>query len=86
MWIRSQDKNSLRNYQGISGDSDIVWGDANNSNDLYVLGQYNTKDRVRAVLDDIQWWIAYDEHYSRLGENTSACQNNRYTIYQMPEK
>jgi len=78
MWIRSQDKNSLRNYQGISGDSDTIWGDANNSNDSYVLGQYNTKDRVREVLDDIQWWIAYDD--------TSACKNNRHTIYQMPEK
>jgi len=86
MWIRSQEKHSLRNYQGISGDSDTVWGDANSFNEQYVLGRYKTKERVQEVLDDIQWWISYNEHYSHSGVNTSTCQDWKYTIYQMPKE
>ena len=86
MWIRSQDKNNLRDYQGINGDSDTVWGDANNSNDSYVLGQYKNKDRIKEVMNEIQNCIEYNEHYSHSGISTLACQGYAYFVYEMPKE
>lgn len=58
MWIRSQDKLSLRNYNGVFIDQTnrkVICGDANEcSESWFFIGTYSSEERALEVLNNIQ--------------------------------
>lgn len=77
MWIKHQDKQSLRVYQGICidyQDENEILGDApypeGESENYFVLGRYNSKERALEVIGEIE------EHLNL----------QRSCVYEMPEE
>ena len=56
MWIRSQDKETLKNCETIYLDSNCISG-RGNTDKYSILGYYSTKEKALKVLDMIQGCI-----------------------------
>lgn len=86
MWIRSQDKELLRNVNSIEiikyeGEKYItIVGDS------WSLGYYSTKKEALKVLDEIQDMIEDTGYYriDNIGHGTYALANG-VQVYQMPQ-
>jgi len=66
VWIRSQNKLSLRNYNGVFIDSTrigTICGDANNEESWYTIGEYSSDKRALEVLNNIQDVIFIRKNY-----------------------
>lgn len=74
MWVRSQDKESLRNYQGFYKKDNSIYGD---NYSWFPLGTYVTEERIIEILDDIQ---------KELKNYQPASKYQYITVYEMPEK
>ena len=75
MLIRSQDKMSLRNYDGIFIDrtnKNNIYGDINNQESWYLVGKYSSETETMNVLNNIHRFM------DSCGDNCSKC-------YEMPK-
>lgn len=91
IWIRSQDKLSLREYGGICIDyhgRKHIYGDAKfqeeGAEPYFVLGEYETEERAIAVLDEIQEAIEKEVETTVVYFEGDTCKG--YRVFQMPEK
>lgn len=94
MWIRSQDKESLRQYKGIfidGTDKKNICGDNFvDTKSWFILGQYKSEERAKEVLDDIQHYLADICYYklkasSGLMDWESFIETNS-CVYEMPKE
>jgi esterase/lipase superfamily enzyme len=92
MWIRSQDKKILGNFDIIninySNETQIIgWNSSyhEESDDTsMVLGDYKSKERVIQILDEIQEHISYKGMYTFRDNARNLSEDD--IVYQMPEE
>lgn len=79
MWIRSQDKTLLGNYQFLWVDENSIYAESSNPKYTDCLGIYESKERAIEVLDEIQMQI-------QSCTKTIIGNTERIPVYEMPEK
>ena len=99
LWIRSQDKTSLRKVQGLN----ITCGEEGfyiEEYDTDTLGRYKTQERALEVLDEIQSLLMPKFMFKNSGwrkcntyltevfpvDNDIECQNIESYVYEMPKE
>lgn len=83
MWVRSQDKKTLKNCNEFSVGSCNVYSDWNGNIQPYILGTYCAEERAIEVLDDIQRRVikGYSKDYIINGTRIK----NQF-VYEMPQQ
>lgn len=81
MWIRSQNKSSLRNYNGLFIDQTnkkVICGDANdNGESWFTIGEYSSEEKALEVLNNIQDVMIV---------NSGKVNDTKINCYEMPEE
>lgn len=88
MWIRSQNKEILANVDVLYVEKGKEYSDIKDGYDItddkYRYGRYETIERAKEVLDEIQTKIAklnYQEHF--IGKDFIGIENK---VYEMPKE
>lgn len=88
MIIRIQNKHSIITCQNVYYKLDefgySIQGGCYNG-EIFYLGFYTSEERCLEILDSIEGYINYNNHYSHSGINSLDCQSYEYGIYQMPK-
>ena len=88
LWIRSQNKEILIKCDDIAITDNRIFGYFDKETEYEVLGVYETEERAKKVLDDIQNYMikgSFAKIENGLGECIDLIPNHIF-IYQMPEK
>lgn len=79
MWIRSQDKKMLGNYQSFWIEGNSIYAETTNPKYRDCLGTYESKERAIEVLDEIQMQI-------QSCTETTIADIKRLPVFEMPKE